>query len=132
MIFTPGFNPSRAASRNNAGSRSETLLTTAGIPHAHIDSGRLLALLKGAAFLRYRMSMRIGFGIAQFGRDTILQLFGNEMLQTLGFFVNFFPRVIENIVKEALQKAMVPHHLQRALPAGRGKANSMMPPIAHE
>ena len=64
------------------------------------------------------MAVRIGFGIAQFGRDTILQLFGNEMLQTLGFFVNLFPRVIENIVKEPFQKAMVPHDLQCALPAG--------------
>jgi hypothetical protein len=40
------------------------------------------------------MSVRIGFRIAQFGRDTILQLFRNEMLQALGFFVNLFKQIL--------------------------------------
>jgi hypothetical protein len=35
-------------------------------------------------------------------------------------------------VKEALQKAMVPHDFECALPAGRRKANSMVPLIKHE
>ena len=50
MIFTPGLNPNRAASRNNVGSRSETLLTTAGIPQAHKDSGVSLRFLKAPPF----------------------------------------------------------------------------------
>ena len=78
------------------------------------------------------MSMRIGFRVAEFGGDPILQLFRNEMLQALGFFVNLFPRVIEYIVEEPLQQPMVPHDLQCALPAGRRKANSVMPLITHE
>jgi len=78
------------------------------------------------------VSVRVGFRIAQFGRDTILQFFRNEMLQTLGFFVNLLPRVIKHIVKEPLEKAMMPHDLQRPLSAGRGKANSMVPLIRYE
>ena len=76
--------------------------------------------------------MRIGFRVAEFGRDTILQLFRNEMLQTLRFFVDLFPRVIEHVVKEPLDQTMVPHDLHCALPAGRRKANSMMPLIRYE
>ena len=78
------------------------------------------------------MPVGIGLGIAEFGRDTILQLFRNEMLQTLGFFVDFFPCVIEDIVKETFQKAMVPHDLQRALPADGRKANSMVALVKYE
>ena len=78
------------------------------------------------------MSVRIGFWVAEFGRDTILQLFRNEMLKALGFFVDLFPRVIEHIVKEPLDQTMVPDDLQCALSAGRRKANSMVPLIRYE
>ena len=78
------------------------------------------------------MAMRIGFRIAQFGGDPILELLRNEMLQTLSFLVNLFPCVIEHIVEEALQQPVVPHDLQCALPAGWRKANAVVPTITHE
>src|ERR1039458_8426043 len=38
VIAIPGFRPRRVISRRTKGSRSDTLLITAGTPHAHLDN----------------------------------------------------------------------------------------------
>lgn len=78
------------------------------------------------------MSVRVGFGIAQFGCDAVLKLFRDEMLQSLRLFVNLVPGVIQNIVQEAFEQAMVANHFQGTLSAGTRKAHSMVLFIKHE
>jgi len=127
IIRTPGLTPSRFISRKPAGSRSETLATTAGTPQAHFVSG-----VSGAIFLWNQMSMRICFGIAQPGGNAVLKLFGDEMLQPLRLLMNLIPGVIQNVVQEALQQAMVANYFERAILSRRRKAHPAMLLVADE
>ena len=57
------------------------------------------------------MPVRVRFGVSQFGRDPVLQPLRDEMFQTLRFFVNLVPRIIENVVEESFQETVVADHL---------------------
>lgn len=78
------------------------------------------------------MSVRICFGITQLGGNPILQFFGDEMLQTLGLFMDFVPLIIENVVQEAFEQAVVANHFQSASSAGWRKTHAMVLFITHE
>lgn len=47
-----------------------------------------------------RMAMGIEFRIAQDRSNSIFEPLGDEVLQTLGFFVNFIPGILQNVVQE--------------------------------
>jgi hypothetical protein len=46
------------------------------------------------------MPMRIEFRIPEYGRDPLLKLLRNEVLQPLCLFMNFIPGILEDIMKE--------------------------------
>lgn len=46
------------------------------------------------------VAVRVDFGIAENRCEPILEPFGDEMLQSLGFFVDFVPGVLQNVVEE--------------------------------
>jgi len=48
------------------------------------------------------------------------------MLQTLGLIVDLIPGVLEDVVQEQLQEAVMTHKLPSAAFPGRGQANSAM------
>ncbi len=58
------------------------------------------------------MPVRVCFRITQLGGNAVLKLFGDEMLQSLRFFMNLVPRIVEHVVKEAFEQAMVANHFQ--------------------
>ena len=72
------------------------------------------------------MTVRIERRIAQNSRHAILESFRNKMLQTVGLFVHFVPRILQDIVQEKFQQAMVPHEFPTAPLARRRKAHSVM------
>src|SRR5271168_454614 len=78
------------------------------------------------------MSVRVCFGIAEFGGNPILEFFGDEMLQTLGLFMDFVPRIIENVVQEAFEQPVVANHFQSASPAGWRKTHTVVLFVTHE
>src|ERR1039458_4002925 len=78
------------------------------------------------------MPVRIGLGIPQFRRDAIFQPLRDEMLQPLRLVVNLVPRVVEEIMEEALQQTMVPKNLQSSHLAGRGQTRAVMLFVFHE
>jgi len=49
---------------------------------------------------RNDMPMRIEFRIPEYGRDPLLKLLRNEVLQPLCLFMNFIPGILEDIMKE--------------------------------
>ena len=120
VMATPGFNPSRVISRKAAGSRSDTLLITAGMPHAHFDNSTSSPSRKRPASLGDRVPVRIGFRVPQFRGDPIFKPLRDEVLQPFRLIVNLVPRVVEEIMQETLQQAVVAKNLQSAhLPRGR-------------
>ena len=132
VIATPGFNPSRVISRKAAGSRSDTLLITAGTPHAHFDNSTSSPHRKRAASLGDRVPVRIGFRVAQFRGDPVFQSLRDEVLQPFRLIVNLVPRVVEDIMEEALQQTVVAKNLQGAhLPRWR-QTHAMMLFVFHE
>ena len=54
----------------------------------------------GFIFLGDDVAMRIDFRIAQDGRYAIFEALGDEVLQAFGFFVDFVPRILQNVVQE--------------------------------
>ncbi len=68
------------------------------------------------------MSVRVCFGIAQLGGNAVLKSLGDEMLQSLRFFMNLVPGIVEHIVQESFEQPMVPNDFQCAPSAGRRKA----------
>lgn len=49
---------------------------------------------------RNAMAMRIAIGVPQLPVDALFKVFRNEVLQSLGFIVQFFDGVIQNFEKE--------------------------------
>ena len=77
------------------------------------------------------MSVRICFGITQLGRNTILKLFGDEMLQSFRLFMDFVPGIIENVMQKAFEQPVVANHFQSAFSAGSRKAYPVLLFITH-
>lgn len=86
----------------------------------------------GSIFTGYQMAVRIRIGVAQFGGDSIFELFGDEMLEALGFFVDLIPGIVQNVMQEAFEKAVVTNYFESALSAGGRKIYSMVLFIADE
>ena len=57
------------------------------------------------------MAMWIEFRVTQDRRHAIFETLGNEVLQTLGFLVNLIPGILQHIVEEQFEEAMMPHQL---------------------
>src|SRR2546425_9848414 len=80
----PGVNPRRFISRSDAGSRSETLLITAG----PFRKGDLLTNRNHSIFFRNDVPMRINGRVAKFGRDPVLQAFRDVVLKAFRLIMN--------------------------------------------
>jgi hypothetical protein len=72
------------------------------------------------------MAVGIYLRIAQLGGNPIFQLLGNEVLQSLRFFVNFIPRIVKDIVQKTLQQPVMPKDFQRPFPAVTVQKDTMM------
>ena len=66
----------------------------------------------------------VALGMAELGINAGLESFGDEVLQALGFVVQFVELVIEHAVQKCLDQAVVTNDLERPAPARGGKANS--------
>ena len=76
--------------------------------------------------------MRIGFRIAQFRRDAIFKPLRDEMFQPFGLVVNLVPRVVEEIMEETLQQAVMAKNLQSAHLSGRCQTHAVVLFVFHE
>ena len=70
--------------------------------------------------------MGVDVGITQLGGYAVFQPLGNEVLEPLGFLVNFIPRIVQEIVKESFQEPMVTHNFQRTVPPGWREEHTVM------
>ncbi len=78
------------------------------------------------------MPVRIGLRIAQFRGDAIFQTLRNEMFQPFRFLVDLVPRIVQEIVEEALQQTMMAKNLQRAHLSRRRQKHAMMLLVFHK
>ncbi len=78
---------------------------------------------KGArlVFRRDYVAVRVKLGISQNRGNPILEALRDEVLQALGFVVDLVPGVLENVVQEELQQAMVPNQLPSPALSRRGQ-----------
>ena len=66
------------------------------------------------------MAVRIRFRVSQFRSDPIFEPLRYEVLKPFRLIVNLVPRVVEEIMQETLQQAVMAKNLQGApLPGGR-------------
>ena len=104
-----------------------------GIGHAHERSGgagleRLKAL--GAALLdrqitgRDRIAVRVVGGVPELGRDQILELVREHVLEHLGLLVHPIPGHPERLDQIQLEQAVMAHHLERHAPAVLGQRHT--------
>ena len=63
------------------------------------------------------VAVGVEFGMAEFGGDALFEALGDEMLEALGFRVDFFDGVIEQFVEEGFDEAVVAEDLEGAAPA---------------
>jgi hypothetical protein len=68
---------------------------------------------------RNRVAVWVDLGIAQNRRHAILEALRDEVLEPLGLFVHLVPGILQNVVEEELQQAVVPHQFPRP-PLARG------------
>ena len=59
-------------------------------------------------------SMRINLWVAQFGSDSFFKALRNKVLQALGFVVQFFERIVEDLVQKCLDQPMMAKNLKSA------------------
>lgn len=59
------------------------------------------------------MPVRIELRVAELRGDSFFEPLGDEMLQPLGFVVNFLERIIENLKQEGFDEAMMADDLPR-------------------
>jgi hypothetical protein len=72
------------------------------------------------------MPMRIEFRIPEYGRDPLLKLLRNEVLQPLCFFMNFIPGILEDIMKEQFDEPVMPDKLPGPPSACRSEPDTAM------
>src|SRR5579863_726420 len=103
-----------------------------GVRYAHEDPAvagveALHALGRGLVELEVGAWDRIAVGVhrrvAELGRDQLLELVGEDVLEHLGLGVNAIPGHAERIGEEALEEAVVADHLERHAPPGGGQAH---------
>jgi hypothetical protein len=58
------------------------------------------------------MSVRVCLGITQLGGNAVLKPFRDKMFESLRFFMNLVPGIVEHVVQEAFEQAMVANHFQ--------------------
>ena len=76
--------------------------------------------------------MWIGLRIPQFGCDAIFQPLRDEMFQPFRLLVNLVPRVVEEIMEEALQQTMMAKNFQSSHLPGRRQTHAVMLFVLHE
>ena len=115
----------------HTGLQSESchLTQSGGVPVRHAanhggDASRpfcqrhLCASGQRAASLGNRLPVRIRFRVPQFRGDPIFEPLRDEVLEAFRLFVNLVPRIVEEIMEEPLDQAVMAKNLQSAHPPG--------------
>ena len=83
-------------------------------------------------FLGGSVSGRVSFWIAQFPRDAIFQPLRDVVLQAFALIVNLVPRVVEEIMQETFQQAVMAENLQSAHLARGSQTHSVVFLVFHK
>jgi hypothetical protein len=70
--------------------------------------------------------MRIELGVAELGGDALFEALGDEVFEALCFLVNFVPGIVEDLVEEGLEEAMMADDLEGALLSGLRELDAVM------
>ncbi len=62
--------------------------------------------------------MRVELGVAEFGGDALFEPLRDEVLEALGLLVHFVPGIVEDLVEEGLDEAMMADDLEGAFLSG--------------
>ena len=79
-----------------------------------------------------RVAVRVDRGVSELGRDQLLEILGEHVLEDLGLGVNPIPRHPQRIGQEALDQPVVADHLQRHAPPIGGEAHSPVRGMSRE
>ena len=100
----------------------------AGERPARADLERLQAvrraLLDRQVAGRDRIAVRVVGGVAELGRDQLLELLGQDVLEHLGLLVDAVPRDAEDLDQVQLEQPVVAHHLERHAPPVVGQRHA--------
>ena len=75
---------------------------------------------------RDRVAVRIERGVAELGRDQLLELLGEGVLEHLGLGVDPVPRHVERLGEVELEQPVVADHLEREALAGLGELDAVV------
>ena len=117
----------RARSRARRGSaaspdRSRRRARSAARRPARASAGCACRRSSIAVGRRDRVAVRIARRVAELGRDQLLELLGEDVLEHLGLVVHAVPRHAELLGEVQLEQPVVAQHLERDAPARRRSA----------
>ena len=75
---------------------------------------------------RDRVAVRVVRGVAELGRDQLLELLGEHVLEHLGLLVDAIPRHAQALDQVELEQPVVADHLERHAPAGVGEQHAVV------
>ncbi len=116
--FAPALIPAASSRRSVRASRSSTLSMTK-VPALDDVGEPDGCLLRHLAFHGGdEVAVRVDLGVAEFGGDALFEALGDEVLEAFCLFVDLFDGVVEDLVEEGLDEAVVAHDFERAAFAG--------------
>ena len=63
------------------------------------------------------VAVRVELGMTELGGDALLEALGDEVFEAFGFEMDFVPRVVEDLVEEGLEEAVMSDDLEGSLPS---------------
>ena len=86
-----------------------------------------LAVNSGRIFLGDEVPVRVDFGVAENGGDPIFETLRDEVFQPLGLVMDLVPGILQNVMQEEFQEAVMPHQFPRPpFPRGRKPDTSVL------
>ena len=83
----------------------------------------LIAARRGCILLRDDVSVRIDLRVAENGGNAVFKTLRNKVLQSLCFLMHFIPGILQNVVKEQVKQAVMPHQFPAAALSGGREPN---------
>lgn len=97
-----------------------------GLAGAELGEGLQVLAGEGAVEGGDGVAVGVELGVAELGGDALFEALGDEVLEALGLLVDLVPGVVEDLVEEGFEEAMVADDLEGALAACAGELDAVV------